>query len=172
MLCEHENTAPCVECDIEPLKAENEALQTLMVELVEALAEALEQVIKAAPSSGPLWHGSEQIVEARAALTALRKEGEPKSITDEGILAIAGRIESCPVSPWWLKDDVVNGDVQAAVLRFARALLDAVSQPEEQPASSHDWDDQDKCRRCGDRDWYASATCTPSTAEDVSHDSQ
>lgn len=21
--------------------------------------------------------------------------------------------------------------------------------------------DQDKCRRCGDRDWYASATCTP-----------
>ena len=31
----------------------------------------------------------------------------------------------------------------------------------EQQPISHDWDDQDKCRRCGDRDWYASATCTP-----------
>lgn len=40
---------------------------------VSTLVEALEQVIKAAPSSGPLWHGSEQIVEARAALVAHRK---------------------------------------------------------------------------------------------------
>ena len=39
---------------------------------VAKLVEALEQVIKAAPSSGPLWHGSEQIVEARV---ALRKQG-------------------------------------------------------------------------------------------------
>lgn len=38
------------------------------------LVEALEQVIKAAPSSGPLWHGSEQIVEARAALAAHRQQ--------------------------------------------------------------------------------------------------
>ena len=43
---------------------------------VSALIEALEQVVKAAPSSGPLWHGSEQIVEARAALVAHRKGGE------------------------------------------------------------------------------------------------
>ena len=56
-------------------------------------------------------------------------QGEPMIITDAGILAIAGRIESCPVSPWWLKDDVVIGDVQAAVLRFARALLVAAPQP-------------------------------------------
>lgn len=34
-------------------------------------------------------------------------------------------------------------------------------QPAEQQPISHDWDDQDKCRRCGDRDWYASATCSP-----------
>lgn len=34
-------------------------------------------------------------------------------------------------------------------------------QPVEQQPASHDWDDQDKCRRCGNRDWYASATCTP-----------
>lgn len=53
------------------------------------------------------------------------KEGEPETLTDADILAIAGRVESCPVSPWWLKDDVVIGDVQAAVLRFARALLAA-----------------------------------------------
>lgn len=33
--------------------------------------------------------------------------------------------------------------------------------PAEQQPISHDWDDQDKCRRCGDRDWYASATCSP-----------
>lgn len=31
----------------------------------------------------------------------------------------------------------------------------------------HDWDDQDKCRRCGDRDWYASASCTPKQGEPV-----
>ena len=52
---------------------------------VDVMVGALEQVIKAAPSSGPLWHGSEQIVEARSALrhaeivlTALdyRKKGE------------------------------------------------------------------------------------------------
>lgn len=43
---------------------------------VAGLVEALEQVIKAAPSSGPLWHGSEQIVEARAALAAHCKGSE------------------------------------------------------------------------------------------------
>lgn len=42
---------------------------------VAKLVEALEQVIKAAPSSGPLWYGSEQIVEARAALSAHRNQG-------------------------------------------------------------------------------------------------
>lgn len=40
MLCEHGNTTPCVECDIGPLKAENESLRTM----VEALVEALEQI--------------------------------------------------------------------------------------------------------------------------------
>ncbi|HRN97575.1 MAG TPA: hypothetical protein PLZ58_03975 [Candidatus Saccharibacteria bacterium] len=43
--------------------------------IVMALVEALEQVIKAAPSSGPLWYGSEQIVEAREAIAAHRKQG-------------------------------------------------------------------------------------------------
>lgn len=62
-------------------------------------------------------------------------QGEAAAITDADILAIAGRVESCPVSPWWLKDDVAIGDVRAAVLRFARALLVAAPQPaEQQPA--------------------------------------
>ena len=42
---------------------------------VSALVEAMDQIIKAAPNSGPLWHGSEQIAEARAALEAHRKQG-------------------------------------------------------------------------------------------------
>lgn len=45
MLCKHGNIAPCVECDIEPLKAENTALkeenERLMARVAD-LAEALE----------------------------------------------------------------------------------------------------------------------------------
>lgn len=37
MLCEHGNISPCVECDIEPLKAENEKLWEKVATLVEAL---------------------------------------------------------------------------------------------------------------------------------------
>lgn len=40
MICEHGNIAPCVECDIEPLKTENESLRTMMFQLAEALEEA------------------------------------------------------------------------------------------------------------------------------------
>lgn len=40
MLCEHGNVSPCVECDIEPLRAENKKLR----EKVEALVEALEAI--------------------------------------------------------------------------------------------------------------------------------
>ena len=43
-------------------------------ELVQRLVDALEEIIKAAPSGGPLWYGSNQIVEARAALAAHRKQ--------------------------------------------------------------------------------------------------
>lgn len=39
-------------------------------------------------------------------------------------------------------------------------LLHTTPQPAEQPIR-HDWDDQDKCRRCGGRNWWTSATCTP-----------
>lgn len=49
--------------------------------------------------------------------------------------------------------DVAPADIAEAI--------ESLTQPAEQQPISHDWDDQDKCRRCGDRDWYASATCTP-----------
>jgi len=73
--------------------------------------------------------GDMDIALRMAVLAAPAVQGEPAAITDADILAIAGRVESCPVSPWWLKDDVAIGDVRAAVLRFARALLDAAPQP-------------------------------------------
>ena len=37
MLCEHGNTSPCVECDIEPLRAENESLRARVAELEDGL---------------------------------------------------------------------------------------------------------------------------------------
>lgn len=49
------------------------------VSVVQRLVDSLEEIIKAAPSRGPLWHGSEQIVEALAALEAYHKQG------DEGV---------------------------------------------------------------------------------------
>lgn len=49
MLCKHGNIAPCVECDIEPLKAENTALKEenkrLMARVAD-LAEALESLLE------------------------------------------------------------------------------------------------------------------------------
>lgn len=65
---------------------------------------------------------------------------------------------------------VVNASrSQLYMLQSRIQSLIATQQPAEQQPISHDWDDQDKCRRCGDRDWYASATCTPKqqTATDV-----
>lgn len=38
----------------------------------------------------------------------------------------------------------------------SRAAPDVQGEP-----ARHDWDEQDKCRRCGDRDWYAGPVCTP-----------
>jgi hypothetical protein len=47
------------------------------------------------------------------------------ALTDERILQIAMDQETCPVHPWWLKDDVIVGDIRQAVIAFARALLAA-----------------------------------------------
>ena len=49
---------------------------------VAKLVEALEEIIDVAIRVGPLWHGSEQIVEARAALAAHRK---PKTHIVNGV---------------------------------------------------------------------------------------
>jgi len=51
------------------------------------------------------------------------EQKEPIYLTDSDILAVASNVETSPVLLWWLKDDVAISDVQAAVLRFARALL-------------------------------------------------
>lgn len=42
MLCEHGNISPCLECDIGPLKAENEKLSKDVAELVEVLECSIE----------------------------------------------------------------------------------------------------------------------------------
>ena len=44
MLCEHGNISPCLECDIGPLKAENEKLSKDVAELVEVLEMMLQMV--------------------------------------------------------------------------------------------------------------------------------
>lgn len=36
----------------------------------------------------------------------------------------------------------------------------------EEPTSNHQWDDDlERCLKCGDKDWYASPTCTPKKVE-------
>ena len=43
-------------------------------------------------------------------------------LTDEQIIEVAKNPMTTPCSPWWLKDDVVLGDVRNAALVFARAI--------------------------------------------------
>lgn len=63
---------------------------------------------------------------------------------------------------WWNGDDRIK-DHRKNTEEAGHRVRDvyAAPQPAEQQPIRHDWDDQDRCRRCGDRDWYASATCTP-----------
>lgn len=51
-----------------------------------------------------------------------------RELTDKQILEIASNPICSPCSPWWLKDDVLLGDVQQAALIFARAILAALSE--------------------------------------------
>lgn len=48
--------------------------------------------------------------------------------------------------------------------------------PHSQKSDGHDWDDQDKCKKCGDRDWYAGPVCNGKSAQSAnrcpSHDSE
>lgn len=68
MICEHGNIAPCVECDIVPLKTENESLRTMMFQLAEAL-----ERIKGLDSMA--YHSLETAkIVARNALAAHRKQ--------------------------------------------------------------------------------------------------
>jgi hypothetical protein len=43
-------------------------------------------------------------------------------LTDAEKLRIAANPICCPCSPWWLKDDVVLGDVQQAAIVFANEV--------------------------------------------------
>lgn len=57
-------------------------------------------------------------------------------------------------------------DLKPYVYAAAEELLQAALDEQRPKTSeimsvSHDWDDQDKCRRCGARNWWTSATCTP-----------
>lgn len=42
MLCEHDNVAPCVQCDIEPLEKENQRLQAQVAQLKLLVVDAFE----------------------------------------------------------------------------------------------------------------------------------
>ena len=48
-------------------------------------------------------------------------------LSDAEILDIAANPICSPCSPWWLKDDVLLGDVQQAALSFARAIESALT---------------------------------------------
>lgn len=71
MLCEHGNISPCVECDIGPLKAENEKLSKDVAKLVEALE-------RIASMDSMSYHSLDSAkITARAALAAHRKGAQP-----------------------------------------------------------------------------------------------
>lgn len=70
MLCEHGNVSPCVECDMEPLRAENEKLR----EKADVLAEALEHAIDRLEGAGLYY--SAATVRCRKALATYRKGAE------------------------------------------------------------------------------------------------
>lgn len=75
MLCEHGNTTPCVECDIEPLKAENESLRRDISALVEALDSAKNLIANHSGEMLPDEYAGDQIEQIDAALAACRKQG-------------------------------------------------------------------------------------------------
>lgn len=50
-------------------------------------------------------------------------------MTDDEIRKIAGDPTTCPCNPWWLKEHVVCGDVQKAVIAFARAIESRCAAP-------------------------------------------
>lgn len=60
----------------------------------------------------------------------------------------------------WCGQGLGADEAKGRSVTACKAMLAAAPAVQGEPVS-HDWDDQDKCRRCGDRDWYALATCTP-----------
>lgn len=88
----------------------------------------------------------EWLDEERDEITTLRTENEELQVMAETLTeALKEARHHVVISP-----DIVRGG-------FIQEIDDLIAA--QQPIN-HDWDDQDKCNRCGDRDWYATSTCT------------
>lgn len=118
---------------MELLRSWHERINTIAVETAFGVADEMEAILESAPQPAV--------------------QGEPVGFCEDTALSLAERTFSTEVGEHLAED----------VIQYARRLHDlyATPQPTEHHPLSHDWDDQDKCRRCGDRDWYAAATCTP-----------
>ena len=118
---------------MELLRSWHERINTVAVETAFGVADEMEAILESAPQPAV--------------------QGEPVGYCEDTTLSLAERTFSTEVGEHLAED----------VIQYARRLHDlyATPQPTEHHPLSHDWDDQDKCRRCGDRDWYAAVTCTP-----------
>lgn len=63
-------------------------------------------------------------------------------MTDEEVFKIASGVDTCPVHPFWLKDDITVGSVRESVLRFARAIEAEVKSKQcaQKPKPMKEWE--------------------------------
>lgn len=63
-------------------------------------------------------------------------------MTDEEVFKIASGVDTYPVHPFWLKDDITVGSVREAVLRFARAIEAEVKSKQcaQKPKPMEEWE--------------------------------
>lgn len=69
-------------------------------------------------------------------------DGRELDMTDEEVFKIAGGVDTCPVHPFWLKDDITVSSVREAVLRFARAIEAEVKSKQctQKPPPMKEWE--------------------------------
>ena len=75
-------------------------------------------------------------------------DGRELDMSDEEVFKIASGVDTCPVHPFWLKDDITLGSVRGAVLRFARAIEAEVRSKQcvQKPKPTKEWS---YCPECG-----------------------
>lgn len=75
-------------------------------------------------------------------LGVYKTEEEEVGMTDEEVFKIAGGVDTYPVHPFWLKDDITVGSVREAVLRFARAIEAEVKSKQcvQKPKPMEEWE--------------------------------